>query len=516
MLGNKNADLKWKTKYLDLLDQYEAVEQKLNARDDLFAKSVKRLVIAAKGLDANIDRALDDVASAVAHGIKVAYLELALENLTKACMQHDFEYAKPTLNADLLLEFLAGFAEEPATLTRLKTLEQRYQADGFSSQEELFKALDQAMPLTLANQGNSAEASETKTGLNDSQTAAMVARAVAGLLEKLPIPVAYDMDRQEYLDRLRRSKSPEGLNELLEECADFLLKVKNQVENEQQDLQTFFTQLTEQLAELSQTALGATSKITDSSERDQAWDQSFNNQVRDLQADSAQAQSLSDLKNLVNNRLQLLAEELETRRQQEASEHSSLRGQLQAMGDKVKKMEAESADLKTKLTLAYDKAVHDPLTGLANRIAYEERFRYEVSRWQRYQTPLAIIVCDIDFFKKINDTFGHKAGDKTLKIIAGLLRESCRQTDFVARFGGEEFVLLLPETTRESALNLAEKLRLRVEKARFSGGGKPIRITLSCGVSEFLEGDDAEAVFERADQALYQAKNQGRNRCVVS
>lgn len=178
-------------------------------------------------------------------------------------------------------------------------------------------------------------------------------------------------------------------------------------------------------------------------------------------------------------------------------------------------MESESSDLKLKLSIALDRALRDPLTGLGNRMAYDNRLDLEITRWQRHKSPLTLIIWDIDHFKKINDTLGHKAGDKTLKIIAKLLSENCRHLDFLSRFGGEEFTMLLPETDQESALTLANKLRKIIEKTRFNSGNGFLTITLSCGISQFREGDTAESIFDRADKALYQAKQMGRNRCMA-
>ena len=121
-------------------------------------------------------------------------------------------------------------------------------------------------------------------------------------------------------------------------------------------------------------------------------------------------------------------------------------------------------------------------------------------------------VLDIDHFKRINDGYGHLAGDRVLKIIAGELNRRLRKTDFMARFGGEEFVLLVPATPLEGGLQLLETLRSAVEACPFHFKGEPVTITLSAGIAEFRDGESAETAFERADQALYRAKGAGRNR----
>lgn len=154
-------------------------------------------------------------------------------------------------------------------------------------------------------------------------------------------------------------------------------------------------------------------------------------------------------------------------------------------------------------------ARHDALTGLHNRRAANERLQEEFQRMKRIETPYAILMMDIDHFKRVNDTFGHEAGDLVLRHVAGLLTGALRQTDFIARFGGEEFLALLPDTDRQGACVLAEKIRAAVAGSDAPEAGK---ITISVGVATaaVIDQRDDEAV-RRADQALYRAKESGRN-----
>lgn len=120
-------------------------------------------------------------------------------------------------------------------------------------------------------------------------------------------------------------------------------------------------------------------------------------------------------------------------------------------------------------------------------------------------------VLDIDYFKRVNDSFGHKAGDRVLQLVAREMLERLRSTDFIARYGGEEFVVLLPETSVEDALEVVENLRAHIGRLPFHFSGQPVRVTLSAGLAAFRPGDSETSVFNRADQALYEAKGAGRN-----
>jgi diguanylate cyclase len=139
----------------------------------------------------------------------------------------------------------------------------------------------------------------------------------------------------------------------------------------------------------------------------------------------------------------------------------------------------------------------------------------EFARWQRYQSPFSVVIWDLDFFKKINDKHGHDAGDNVLKVFAKKFLGETRETDFIARFGGEEFVGVLPETSLDEALVLANKVREKVANTKFFYEGEPVPITASAGVATVADVETIEDLIKQADKRLYQAKAQGRNCCVA-
>ncbi len=158
-------------------------------------------------------------------------------------------------------------------------------------------------------------------------------------------------------------------------------------------------------------------------------------------------------------------------------------------------------------------SVTDPLTGLYNRLRMMEVLENEVRRSRRLRHPFAVLMADLDHFKKYNDAHGHPAGDAALKRIGAIMREASRDVDFVARYGGEEFLLMMPETETEGASEVAQRLRRKIENEQLAEGS----ITVSIGVSAFPgNGDAAEALIAAADAALYEAKHAGGNRVIVA
>ena len=160
-------------------------------------------------------------------------------------------------------------------------------------------------------------------------------------------------------------------------------------------------------------------------------------------------------------------------------------------------------------------AIMDGLTGLYNKRYFLEAVDREVARARRYTRPLALIMIDIDHFKNINDTYGHLAGDHILKELGEILKSRVRREELVVRYGGEELVILLPETDREGAFKVAELMRQRVESHTFIFANKKIKVTISAGVSEVIECDyDYNEFVKLADERLYGAKKDGRNKVV--
>jgi diguanylate cyclase (GGDEF)-like protein len=155
----------------------------------------------------------------------------------------------------------------------------------------------------------------------------------------------------------------------------------------------------------------------------------------------------------------------------------------------------------------------DPLTGIANRRLFLESLGGAISFAQRHQTPLSVIMADLDDFKAVNDTFGHNAGDQVLQAFATLLMENSRQEDLAARFGGEEFIMMLPGTGPEEAAVMGERLRRHWEELTYPG--PRLRMTASFGVATYQTGDRVDGFIEKADRALYEAKIMGKNQVVI-
>ena len=160
-------------------------------------------------------------------------------------------------------------------------------------------------------------------------------------------------------------------------------------------------------------------------------------------------------------------------------------------------------------------ATLDALTNLNNRRQFEVRLKQEIATTKRQKNPLCAMMIDIDFFKKVNDTYGHASGDAVLRTVASIIKEHLRESDIPSRYGGEEFAVLLPYTHIEEAKIVGERLRKAVEETPIPIDKKNINVTISMGLAEFSPQETGEELFKRADSALYEAKEGGRNRVCV-
>ena len=182
------------------------------------------------------------------------------------------------------------------------------------------------------------------------------------------------------------------------------------------------------------------------------------------------------------------------------------RGQLQVAHETIQTQQAEMEKLSADASMDY-------LTRVPNRRGLEQRLNEALALYKRHGRQFGLLMLDIDHFKALNDTYGHIAGDKLLRALAGTLVKEVRGSDFVARYGGEEFAILLPETSIQESVVVAEKLRAAVEHLTIDHGGETIRTTVSIGIADVSPTDVfVETVVARADAALYGAKSAGRNR----
>lgn len=199
-------------------------------------------------------------------------------------------------------------------------------------------------------------------------------------------------------------------------------------------------------------------------------------------------------------------------RERERSHEQAMQAREEALVAK-QKLECSNQQLQANETRIRELMLTDWLTGVANRRHLDERLKSEMERVRRYGGHLSIAMADLDHFKRVNDCYGHDVGDTIISVFANTISDTVRNTDFVSRYGGEEFLIILPETNEDGALQLTERIRTLFAGRRIPPLSESL--TASFGIASFREDDDLGGLLKRADLALYQAKTSGRNRCTV-
>lgn len=496
---------KWKDKYFDLLDSQEQFEKEYKINQDLLCKTIIRFALAARGFNQSLDPHLDRIRELLKSGLKSQPLRHELEVFSNALIAMEEPSVTRHLDSALLFDYLGQIY--PKHSSELKSLQDRYEKREFINPQRLFLALSELLESDKQPPINTDFSVEL--ALAESQA---ITQQMLRLLENADLPETFVEDGNQLKLRLQGGQS---LASVFEDSVSLLLTIKRHMLDEQHETANFLSSLTEQLAELGLTAAGVNIAAEDAEKKRSILDRDVAAQMADLQKKSASATQLEPLKQLVSIRLQGISQQLQSHNLQEQMDRENSQREFRNLLQKIREMESETTELQTRLEAAQRRATRDPLTNLPNRLAFDERLTDEIARAHRYNTSLTLAVWDIDFFKTINDTYGHKSGDKALVVISKLLSANCREADFIARFGGEEFVMLFPETKAQDALNVTNKLRETIENSNFNANGERLSITLSCGLTEYIPDDNNESIFVRADSALYQAKQHGRNQCVV-
>jgi diguanylate cyclase len=342
-----------------------------------------------------------------------------------------------------------------------------------------------------------------------SSVAAHIEETLLGLLNDLTLPEHHRPQAEAMRVRLEHGLNWYELLPILDDLAVLMLAI---TDSGQHEFELYLKQLNERLESFQANLQAASDDHAGQQTASREMSDQLREHVGDLQSSVQEAADLTSLKTILETRLEGLLGTMDAHQQQRDEREQEVASRLQSLASRVATMEQEAVGFRAHLEEQRQKALIDTLTGLPNRAAWNERLEHEVAQLQKRRSNLLLGILDLDHFKRINDGYGHLAGDKVLKIVAAQLKKRLRSSDFIARFGGEEFVVLLPDTQLPDGVALLERLREAVEQCPFHFKGEPVTITVSMGVTLFKPGERSDLVLKRADEALYRAKDSGRNR----
>lgn len=338
-----------------------------------------------------------------------------------------------------------------------------------------------------------------------------IERVLQNMLRTLHLPAEYSGDINNLHARLDAGLS---WYELVPVLDDLVALMHVFVEKSQRNFDTYLDELGTRLSGLQLRLEDVRQQHHRQANRSASFDQQLQEQLTQMHVELQDLNDPELMKGLLAQRMKGLQQTVDYASELRRAYNQYLDEHLQFFHERLASLEQAALSMRITQEQQRTKSMVDALTGLPNRAAWVERVEMEVDRFRRYGGDLALVILDVDYFKAVNDRYGHLAGDRVLASIARLLRKRLRKTDFIARYGGEEFALLLPHTSEVAVRKLVEDLREKVAAYPFHFKGDAVEISVSIGFSIFSPDDEASAVFERADQALYQAKSDGRN-CIV-
>ena len=473
-------------KYQETLRSLERDEKLLRAREQVLRWLVARLCLAAQGQSTGLDTALGRLRNAVRNEVEAAQLESLGNEIAGAIRQLDMGAAtltdnKPSAAAANRAE--AGSPETPA-----------------------------GNPAATDSPGQHTSAVLPGVALlGDERLRAVLTRLLGELRRepKLAGGVA-DLDRE-----LSVSLTQEQVPQVVERIGGLVVQRIQGLERAREELQQMLDQMVAQLEVLSRYVAGHDLDQTERQASNDALSSQIDGEMTELGSAMDLGSDLGTLRRHLRTRMDSIGRHLQDFRDREFERSRQARERTDQMRGRMEELEKEARKLHASLADEKRLSLLDTLTRIPNRLAYEQRMEEELERFRRFGQSVCLATCDIDHFKRVNDSYGHRAGDKVLQVVAETFAASVRSTDFVARYGGEEFVFILPGSTVEDAQGLMNRIREKVSEVGFHFRGTPVSVTVSCGITSLRQEDGIEEAFERADKAMYQAKDEGRNRVMA-
>jgi len=380
--------------------------------------------------------------------------------------------------------------------------------------DELESGLDEIF-VTL-NQEVTVRAKSTTTK-NENIAERFLPEIFTTLIEKIDLGSVTSKQKSELINEvLAENADIDAWLKIADKLSNYINDDINIVQNDKKDLSSFIVKIRSQLDNIEGYVTHSHNDLQAKQSQTTVLHNVIDSSVGEIKKDVEDASDLSQLKQDIEKHLNKIHLEIETHKALEEEEALVSQEKYTQMMQELLASREETEKLQNELKNSRDKLLADTLTGLPNRLAYNERLEVEIQRMKRNGESLCIALWDIDDFKHINDTYGHDAGDRVLKLIANIITSRTRKVDMFARIGGEEFVLLMPNTTVADAFELNEKLREALDEHKFRYEGSVCPVTSSVGIATFEdETADADSVFKQADKALYSSKHNGKNQCTV-
>ncbi len=513
----------WEASYRQLMGEFDRAEGDWGEREQWLSTSLVKLLACFEADCPGLGAKLGQVRELVRSGADAERLRELLNSAVEACVRSELTAGPPAdgaggatgarqavaepaqgLEREALAEMLRALSVPPGREFELRQLADKL-ARGDDAEQTL-RYLQDLLEELLRDAAPAA--SEPGTAPAGDKPSTPPHEVLVHLLDRVSLSLDFEARATSLKGDLGTAASADPVRDTATLLNDF----HDSLREDTRELEVYLANASGELEGIQNDMLGALERgVSAQSDRNE-FGRRMSEGVDGIHEAIDQPPELGDPRTAVEERLRGMRAAVSEFLDQEHRRREEQTADSLALAARLKQLETETNDLRERLAESQARARVDALTGVPNRLALEDQLHREFERARRHKHPFSYAVLDLDFFKVINDTYGHAAGDKVLQQVARFCTKVLRTNDFFARYGGEEFVMLLPDTAAEDAVTVANKLRETIAKLRFHHGGERVNVSLSVGVAGLREGDTPVSLFERADQALYRAKQNGRDR----
>jgi len=497
------------------------IEEGFNRQSGQLVQFIAKLSHVCKGIDLELDNKLANFRNLLTKSAPLSEIEIQINVISKLLLKFA---AKNDANIKALHQ---QFQKSGKILQKIQGLPDQLRRDLrtllTTNSDEKQAVIQYIPPLTQlvslyesalkakANLSIDNSVDETKIEPSINKVDKKIIAKFASLLDELALSEL----QKPQISLIKKSLCDDVSHDKLIDCfiKTFDLVLIN-LQSERETAESFLSTLSKTLSTV-QSAVKSTLSIHDKSQKEyHKLNVQLQEQMKDVTGAVEKAGTLTDIKEEINDKLLLIARTIETKSNLEQKNQQLLEKQLATMSAQIDGLEKQSKEFEVRLHEQQLKSLQDALTKLNNRAAFDEYFAQEMVRFQQKPFDLGIAVIDIDDFKRINDTYGHTAGDKTLQVIAKTIKKALNKNVFAARYGGEEFVIIYRNVNKEQFVKFLNLIRQHISALPFKFKNDKVTITLSIGATHVRKDDNIHLAFERADTGLYQAKSSGKNQVI--
>lgn len=522
MSENSSPDaqiIQLKSKLKSAISSRVSLENDLKSQSSMLIEFIGKLSQTCKGQDITLDNKLANLRSLLQKSAALPDIEKQIDVISQLLRQHSTTNASniKTLHNDFLsagksLQKVNGLPGDLRRELRALLQSSEEEKDAVVQYVPILSQLISFYTLALASKSSPSGESSSQEPVIQSVNKEFIDK-FSEILDELSLS---DINAKQLSTVKAKIKPGMSNDNLLDRFFEVFDVIVEDLKNERNTAKVFLSTLSDTLSTVQSAVKTTLATSSESGSKHEKLNNMLQKQVGEMASDINNATSLSSIKNDINDKLKQIASTLQKKSEFEKEQNKLLKSQMELMTAKVEALQEESKTFEKKIQEQQAKSMEDKLTRLANRASFDDYYAKTLLQYQSNNFDLAIVVLDLDDFKRINDTYGHTAGDKTLQVIANTLKKHIDKNTFVARYGGEEFVMILSQLDKKQVMNKLDLIRTQITRLPFKFKNDKVSITASIGATHITASDNTHIAFERADEALYRAKGKGKNQVIYA